>query len=373
MSIVLKEVATLRDLRKFVKFSYRLYKNHPYWVPPLIKDEMNTLRWDRNPSFEICKAKYWLAHKNGKTAGRIVGIINDNYIKKWGTKYGRFGWVEFIDDREVSAALFGALEEWFRENGMEGLQGPLGFTDFDKEGMLIEGFEELGTQPMIYNYPYYPQHIEALGYKKDADWLEFEVFTPEEIPARVLRVQELVLKRSGLKLFEAKKTKDMKVFAKDAMRLVNEAYKDLYGFVELTEEQSNVYLKKYFSILDPKYTKAIMTKDNELIAFGAAMPSLSTALQKARGRLLPFGIFHILKALQNPKVLDMYLVAVKPEYQRRGVAAVILGEITREGLKNGIVKAETSGELEDNLQVQALWKTYPARQHKRRRAYLKTL
>jgi ribosomal protein S18 acetylase RimI-like enzyme len=254
---------------------------------------------------------------------------------------------------------------------MEGLHGPLGFTDFDKEGMLIEGFDELGTQPMIYNYPYYPQHLEALGYKKDADWLEFEVRKPEEIPEKILRIQELVLKRNKLTVFTASSTKELLKFGRQAIGVVNEAYSDLYAFVELTDKQIELYLKKYFDIIDPKYAKGVIDDDGNLVAFGFALPSLSRALQKAKGRLFPFGFFHMLLALKFPKALDMYLIAVKKEYQRRGLVAVVLAEITKEAFAQGIKSAETSGELEDNTAVQALWRHFPTRQHKRRRVYLK--
>jgi GNAT superfamily N-acetyltransferase len=373
MAVDLKiiEEGNLRDLKKFVKFPIKLYRDHPYYVPDLISSEMDTLDWKKNPSFEICDARYWLAHRNGKIVGRIVGIINRNYIKKWGNKYGRFGWIDFIDDREVSTALMDAVEGWCREKGMKGLHGPLGFTDFDKEGMLVQGFDELGTQPMIYNYPYYPKHLEALGYKKDADWVEFEVSKPDEIPEKIARIQELVLRRNSLKVFTASSTKDLLRFGKQAIAIVNEAYSDLYAFVELTDKQIDLYLKKYFDVIVPRYAKGVIDEEDNLVAFGFAMPSLSKALQKARGRLFPFGVFHIMKALNFPKTLDMYLIAVKKDYQRRGVAAVVLGEITKEAFQHGITSAETSGELEDNADVQALWKHFPTRQHKRRRVYLK--
>ena len=373
MAVDLKviEEGNYRDLKKFVKFPLSLYRNHPYYVPSLTSAETETLDWKGNPSFEICDARYWIASLDGKIVGRIVGIINHSYIKKWGNRYGRFGWIDFINDREVSAALLGAVEDWCREKGMEGVHGPLGFTDFDKEGMLIEGFDELGTQPMIYNYPYYPQHLEALGYKKDADWVEFEVSAPKEIPEKILRIQELVLRRNKLTVFTASSTKELLKFGRQAIAVVNEAYSDLYAFVELTDKQIELYLKKYFDIIDPKYAKGVIDDNGNLVAFGFALPSLSRALQKAKGRLFPFGLIHIMLALKFPKALDMYLIAVKKEYQRRGLVAVVLGEITKEAFAHGILSAETSGELEENTAVQALWRHFPTRQHKRRRVYLK--
>jgi GNAT superfamily N-acetyltransferase len=373
MSVVLKEVRTGRDLKRFIHFPFTLYKDSPYWVPPLIQDELNTLRKEKNPAFAHCEAKYVLAYRDGKIVGRIAMLINWKFIEKWKKKYARFGWIDFIDDREVSKALIEYAEHWARERGMEGIHGPMGFTDLDREGMLIEGFEELGTLPMIYNYPYYPEHLGALGYKKDVDWLEFEIKTPTEINEKVLRVQDLVLKRSGLRLVEARKPKDLKPYAHQIFDVINEAYSDLYGVVELTEPQINAYVKQYFGFIQTDYTKVIVDKDDRMVAFGIAMPSLSQACRRAKGRLFPFGFIHFLHALHHPKQIDMYLVAVRPKYQGMGVNAILMTEITRSGIRNGITSAETSGELENNKAVQDLWKYYDKRRHKRRRCFIKPL
>ena len=371
MAIELKIIDTPRGLRRFNRFPFSLYKGCPQWVPPLLTDEMGTLRPDKNPAFEYCRARYWIAYKDGRPVGRIAGIVNDRYVERWKNKYARFGWVDFVDDREVSAALFAAVEEWAKAEGMTGVHGPMGFTDLDREGMLVDGFDELGTFLEIYNHPYYPQHMEALGYAKDTDWVEYEVMTPKEIPEKAYRVGRLILKRYGFRLVDAKRAKDLLPYAKDVFALLNQAYAHLYGMVDLTQKQVDAYVKQFFGYIDTRYNKVVVDEDNHLVAFGLILPSLSRALQKARGRLLPFGFVHLLRALRDPKYLNLALIAVREEYQGRGIPAIIFAEVTRTAIENGVVSAETSRELEDNVQVRSLWKSYDARQHKRRRVYLK--
>lgn len=374
MAVTIERVLTPRQLKIFIEFPFSLYKDNPYWVPPLIMDEYNTLRKDKNPVFDHAQAEYWLAYRDDRPVGRIAGIINNAYIEKWGNKYARFGWVDFIDDAEVVRALFETVETWAREKGMEGIQGPMGFTDLDKEGMLIEGFEELGTLPMIYNHAYYPGYVEALGYKKDVDWLEYEVSVPTEINPKVLRVNDLVLKRSGLKLADITNKKVLaKKYGHQIFEIIEEAYSELYGTVPMTERQVEAYVKQYLGFVDLRYTKIIIDADDRAVGFGISMPSLSHALQKAKGRLFPFGWYHLLHALNHPEGLDLYLVAVRNEYQSRGLTALLMTEITKNAMEAGIKTAETSGELEDNEKVQSFWNYYDKRQHKRRRAYLKSL
>ncbi len=371
--ILIKEVKTIRALRKFIAFPSRLYAGNPYWVPPLWMDEMNTLRWDRNPAFEFCDVKYWLAFRDGRPVGRIAGIINHRFIEKWGDRYARFGWIDFIDDEEVSRKLLETVETWAAENGMAGVHGPLGFCDLDREGMLVEGFAELGTLATIYNHPYYPNHLEKLGYSKDADWVEYELKVPARIPESVQRVNEVLLKRGRLHFVPAKKARDFMPYAKDAFELVNEAYKDLYGVVPLTERQIKAFTKQYFGYINPDYAVGVLDERNNLAAFGVAIPSLSRALQRSRGRLLPFGFIHLLRALKKVDRLDLYLIAVRPDLQSKGVNALIMSGITRGAIKNSVIYAESNPELEANGKVQALWKHYEGRQHKRRRVYLKIL
>jgi membrane-associated phospholipid phosphatase len=372
MSVSIREVTGGRDLARFIRFPFRLYRGNRYWVPPLLMDERNTLNPGKNPAYEHCRVRLLLAEEGGRLLGRVAAIINEKYIQKWGNKYCRFGWLDFVDDPRVSAALLGAVESWARENGLEAVHGPLGFTDLDREGMLIEGFEELGTSATHYNHPYYPRHLEALGYAKDVDWIEFFVSAPKEIPEKVLRIQELVLKRSGLRLVEPK-LKTLISYAQKIFAMINEAYADLYGVVELTPAQVDMYVKQYFSFLNPDYAKVVVDAEDQVVAFGLAIPSLSRALQRCRGRLLPFGFLHLLWALKRPRVIDMLLVAVKPELQARGLPAILMTEITRNSLRHGVRGAETNPELESNTQVQAIWKHYEARRHKRRRCYLKRL
>ena len=374
MAVEIKKVVTKRDLRSFIMLPFKIYKGNPYWVPPIILDEYDSLRKDKNPAFEHAEAEYWLAYKDGKLAGRIAGILNPPAVEKWGVKNARFGWVEFIDDREVAQALFDTVESWAVKQGMEGIQGPMGFTDLDKEGMLVEGFDELGTHPMIYNHPYYPKMVETLGYKKDVDWLEFEIRSPDGIPEKVLRVNNLVLKRSGLKIAEAKNRKELAArYGKQLFDVIDEAYEELYGTVPLTEKQVEALIKQYLGFISLRYAKVIVDKDDNVAAMAIAMPSLSRALQKAKGRIFPFGWMYLLQAMRKPVGVDLYLIAIRKEYQNRGLNAILMTEITRAGIEDGITTAETSGELETNEKVQQLWRYYDARQHKRRRAYVKKL
>ena len=372
-NIVLKEVKTNKDLRQFVDFPYTLYKNHPYWIPPIRMDELGTLRLKNNPNLDNNEVKMLMAFKDGKIAGRIAGIINHGHIEKWGNKYARFGWIDFIDDFEVAKTLLNAVEDWAKSKGMSAVNGPMGFTDIDKEGMLIEGFEELGTMPMIYNYPYYPKHLEALGYKKDVDWVEFQIFPPKEIPEKILRVQELVLKRAKLHILDYKKAKDLMPYAKQVFIILNEAYGHLYGTVDFTEKQIQEYTKQYLSFCDPRWTTLILDEKNELVGFSIAMPSFSKALQKNRGRMLPFGFLGMLSAMKKNDLLDLYLIAVKPQYKGLGLPAILMSEMTKNAIKHGIKYAESAGELESNIEVQSMWKSFEHRQHKRRRCYLKLL
>ena len=373
MSIVIKEVTTSKELGNFIKFPFTLYKGNPYWVPPMLFDEKKVLNKDKNPAYEFCDVKLWLAYKDGKIAGRIAGIINRRYIEEWKNNFARFSYVEFIDDPGVSEALFATAEKWAKENKMEKIQGPLGFTDFDPEGMLVEGFGELGTYGAIYNYPYYQKHIENLGYKKDVDWIEFQVKPPKQILAKVDRIAAIVSEKYGLKILHVKKAKDLLPYGREIFYLINRAYKDLFGFVQLTDKQIDVYIKEYLGFIKPEFVPVVMDSQNKIVAFGITMPSLSKALQKNRGRLFPFGFIQVLKAMKNNTMADLYLVAVEPEMQDKGVNALLINETNKIFIKNKITLVETNRELETNLKVQSQWKGMEARQHKRRRCYIKTL
>lgn len=367
------EVKTKKQLKKFIMFPYKLYANNPYWIPPLRVDEMTTLRWDKNPAFAYCKAKYWMVYKDNKPAGRVAGIINYRAIEKWGKKYARFGWLDFIDDPEVVKCLLGLVEEWAREQGMEGIQGPMGFCDLDKEGMLIEGFDQPGTFTTIYNYPYYPKYMEMLGYVKDVDWYEYVLEVPDKLNGNILRIAEAVKERWQLRTLHFTKAKQILPYARDIFNMINEAYKDLYNVVPLTDEQVDFYVKQYFSVANPDFVKIVVDKDNRMAAFGIGFPSLAKTLQKTKGKLLPLGFIRLLKALKVNESVDMVLVAVRPDLQGKGVNSLLMTAMAEACWKNGIKVAHLNPQLENNLKVRTQWKHFPSSQNKKRRCYYKDL
>ncbi|MBZ0177801.1 MAG: N-acetyltransferase [Melioribacteraceae bacterium] len=374
MSVSLKEVTADRDLKRFIDFQYKLYKNNYYWVPPLKKEEIFLLNRDKNPAFDFCETKYWLAYKDEKIVGRIAGIINYKFNEKFDKKIMRFGWIDFIDDAEVCSTLLSAVENWAKEKGMSEVHGPLGFTDMDGEGTLIEGFEEMSLLGAIYNYPYYPKLIEQNGYTKDIDWVEFQVtMTSDPVPEKISRISEIALKRNKLHVLRVKKSKELLPYAREMFYLINDAYKDLYGFVELSDKQIDMYVKQYFGFIKPEYLPIVLNEKNEMVAFGITMPSLSKAFRKANGNLFPFGFIHILKAMKNNPGLDLYLTAVRPDMQDKGVNAVLMNEINKLIIDKKITTVETNRELEDNTKVQAQWRFFEHRQHKRRRCYKKEI
>jgi GNAT superfamily N-acetyltransferase len=373
LTLEIIEVRTKRELKTFIDFPYKLYRNSPYWVPPIKMDEANTLRKDKNPAFDHCEARYWLAKRDGKVVGRIAGIVNKLFIEKWKKRQVRFGWIDFVDDLEVSGALLNAVESWARELGMTAVHGPLGFTDMDYEGMLVEGFDELGTMVTIYNAPYYPVHMAQHGYLKDADWVEFEMIPPNPFPPVLDRIAASAEKKYELTVLRAKKAKEVLPYAGQLFDLINVAYADLYGVVELTEKQIKAYTKQYFGFIRPEFVPILLDKDGKMAAFGITMPSLTRALQKARGRLFPFGFLHLLKALKKNDRADLYLVAVRPEFRGKGVNAILIREMQRVYTRLGITKVESNPELETNSKVQSQWKFIEKRQHKRRRCFIKPL
>ena len=371
MSVEIKEVVSRRDLKKFVMFPFSLYKNNNYWIPPLIKDEMETLRPDKNPAFDYCEANYWLAYKDGQIVGRIAGIFNTKYIKKWENKYASFSRPDFVDDREVSKALFETVEEWARSKGMKGLHGPLGFSTFDQQATLIEGFEELPTTASVFNYPYYQEHMERLGYEKEVDYVEYRARVPEAVPDKAERIAAIVQKREKVRIVKSRSKKDLAPYASQVFDVINAAYAPLFYFTELTEKQVQHFTKKYFSFILAEYVTLIVDQKDKLIGFQITMPSLSKAFQKAKGRLYPFGFIHLMKALKNPKVLDIYLVGILPHYQGKGANALLMLDLTQIAIDKKIEFGESNSELEENVKVQSFWKYYDARRHKRKRIFLK--
>lgn len=373
MNLILKEVISKQDLKKFVSFPYSLYAGNKFWVPPLRFDELHTLSKSVNPAFDFCEAKYWIIFNENKMVGRVAGIINNKYNEKWNKKDARFGWIDFIDDREVSSLLLSTVEKWAIEKGMDHLHGPLGFTDMDGEGMLIEGYDEVSTLGSIYNYPYYRNQIENLGYEKDIDWIEFSVKILRNTPEKIARIADIALQRNKLHIPVFKKSKDMLPYARDIFYLINDTYKNLYGFVELTDRQIDFYVKQYFSFIRPEYVPIVLDEHNKLAAFGITMPSLTKALQKINGKVFPFGFISILWEMKKSHTLDLYLTAVRTDLQNKGVNAVLINEINKVCIKNKISNVETNRELETNAKIQSQWKLYDARQHKRRRCYSKKL
>lgn len=376
MAVEIVKVTTKKQLKQFIRFNYELYKDNPYFVPELFEDTMGTLRKDRNAAFEFCDADYFLAYRDGKIVGRIAAIINPRANEKWGCKAARFGWVDFIDDNEVVDALFATAEAWARERGMTEIQGPLGFTDFDPEGMLIEGFDRMSTMATIYNHPYYPKHLERLGYVKDVDWVEFLFTVPDKKWEKAERVAAIVERKFGLHVVKAKSCSEIAKRYGDAIfDLCNESYSGLYGFSPLTPKQIKQFVKMYLPFADKRLLCLVVDKDDNLVALGISLFSLSDALRKAKGRMFPFGWWHMLKALfiKQPKQLDFLLAAVKPEYQSKGAFALVFNELIGHYIEMGIKHIESNPELEHNKDMQNLWADFEKEQHKRRRAFKKEL
>lgn len=376
MAVTIKPVKTRKELKQFIRFNYELYKENPYSVPDLYEDMLGTLDPKRNAAFEFCKAEYFLALRDGEIVGRVAAIINNRANEKWDVKAVRFGWIDFIDDIEVSKALLDTVEKWGREHGMSEIQGPLGFTDFDAEGMLIEGFDRISTMATIYNYPYYPVHMEQLGYEKETDWIELLIKVPDEVPDKIKRIAGMVAKRFELKAEKLSSNRELeRKYGQDIFDLVNKCYAPLYGYSPLSSKQIEQYIKMYLPLVDRRMITLITEKSGKLVGVGVSIASLAVALQKAKGRLFPFGWFHILKALfiKRPTRLDFLIVAIDPEFQGKGVNAMIINEILPNYIKMGFKDVESNPELENNNKVQAQWEMFEREQHKRRRAYKKML
>lgn len=372
--VEVREVSTRKERKLFASFNADMYRDVPQAIPDLVSDEYKNFDPRKNPAYEYCRVKQFLAYKDGKCVGRIAGIINDAANKKWQTRRIRFSRVDFIDDPEVSKALFKAVEDWGRSEGLTQIHGPIGFCDLDQEGMLVEGFEEEGMFITIYNHPYYIKHMENLGFRKDIDWIEYLIKMPEKPNEKLNELSERVLRRYNLKLIEPKSKREIKPYLSKVFNLINIAYKDLYGTVELTRAQIMKYYRQFILLVNTDYVKFIVDEEDELVGFGLAVPSMNRAVKKSNGRLFPFGWIRILRAPYAPtEVLDLYLVGVVPRMQNKGLPAILLYSMTESARKNNIKYAETGPELETNQQVLALWKHYETRQHKRRRCWIKDL
>ena len=338
-------------------------------MPSLVLDEVGTLSAKSNPAFDFCESVYYMAYRDGKPVGRIAGIINRKVNEKTGEKAARFGFVDFIDDREVSKALFDAVENWARSKGMNQMHGPLGFTDMDPEGMLVEGYDQLSTMASIYNYPYYVDHIEALGYEKAVDWVEYKIKVPECVPEKHQRISDIVQRKYNLRILKFKKTSDVYKgnYGQKIFDLINDAYAELYGYSALSQRQIDYYVKMYIPLLRLENVTLIVDEHDDLVAVGIAIPSMSRALQKSRGRLFPFGFIHLLKALKGKNDgVDLLLVAVRPDYQSKGVNALLFSDLIPVFIRNGYKFAESNPELEENEKVQSQWQYFERHQHKRR-------
>lgn len=369
--VEIKEVRSNKDLKRFVQFQLHLYEGNKFWVPPLIADELETLDMSKNAASEVSITKYWLAYRGKKIVGRIAGIYNKNHYERWKKHQLRFGWFDCINDLEVAEKLMQEVENWARKLNMESVIGPMGFTDMDKNGMLVEGFDQLGTYATLYNYDYYPVLIEQLGFRKDADWIEYKIKVPEEIPELIPKLAERTMKKHGLQIVHLEKNKDVRKYADEVFNLIMETYRILYGYVDLTEEQVRQYTKKYISYIKPKYITLVENAAHEVVGFGITMPSMTRGLQKAKGRLFPFGLLHLLREMNKTKVIDLYLIGVKPEYQRKGVTTIILNKMAHDFINMKLDYAESNPELEDNENVQGQWRFFQREQHKRRRVFIK--
>lgn len=371
--IVIQEVLTKKQQQDFINFPHRLYRNNKFYVPQLKNDVDATFDSIKNPAFEFCEAKRWLAYDGDKVVGRIAGIINYAFMEKWKKRYMRFGWIDFEDNGQVANALLFQVENWAREKGMTAIHGPLGFTNFDYAGLLVEGFDQLGTFATSYNYPYYTSLLEKNEYQKDVDWVEFKIKLPELMPEKLDKIAAIVGKRYQLHVLRVKKTKELLPYARDIFHLLNDTYDGLFGMVSLSDQQIGYYTGKYLSFISPDFVSLVFDKNNTLAAFCIAMPSLSGALQKTKGMLYPFGFVHILKAFRKNNMADLCLIAVRKDMQGKGVNAILMKELTASFLKRGIRYAESNPELESNTKVQSLWEYYDTVQHKRRRCYIKYL
>ena len=373
--IEIKEVTTKRMLRQFVNYPNVLYRDVPQYIPPLVSDDMSDWNPKKNPAFSYCDAKCWLAWRDERIVGRIGAILSRRANEKWNLNRMRFTQVDFIDDPEVSSALFQAVEDYAREKGCSEVHGPLGFTDLDREGMLVEGFDRRSMFITYYNHPYYVRHLERLGYVKDVDWVELLIDVPydEHIVSRMDKLAERVTRANRLHIAEVKSRRDYKPLIEKVFQLVNTCYAGLYGTVPLDERQIKRYAAKFVPLVDPELACFVLDEQEQLVAFGVSAPSMAEALKKSRGRLFPFGFIGVLRALKVNDTLDLFLIAVTPEYQNKAVNAILMNHVLKGCHKKGIRKAETGPQLETNHKVQSQWNFFKTEQHKRRRCFVKRL
>ncbi|MDY0363558.1 MAG: hypothetical protein RBR27_02415 [Bacilli bacterium] len=367
--IQIREIYKKKDIKKFVEFPNILYKDCPYFVPNMFGDEVNMFNPKKNPAYEYCETKLFLAYKNNKIVGTICGLISHAYNLKKDVKQIRFTRIDMIDDIEVTKALVNAVMEWGIEKGMNQMIGPIGFSDFDKQGLLVEGYDEMSNSLTLYHYPYYKEHLEKLGFIKDIDWIEFQVMMPKKEDERLNRLSDAIQKRYGYHMIKVKSKREVKPYIKLVFDLINEAFAPLYGVVKLTDNQKKDYTKQFIQLVNYNFLFLVADKNNDLVGFGLIAPSINDALRSCNGHLFPFGFLKLLKDLKKTDIMDMYLIAVKPEHQSKGVNGLILAEGVRTSVKYGVRYAETGPELETNTKVISQWKGFEVRQHRRRRCF----
>jgi len=374
MGIEIVEVKNKKLLKKWVDFPNKLYKNEKAYVPFLMTDEIDTFTVGKNPAYDFCETKLYLAYKEGKIAGRIAGLINHAANEKWNTKAIRFTRFDFVDDYEVSKALFDKVVEWGKSQGFNKVMGPIGFTDMDHEGMLVEGFDELNMSITFYNFPYYLEHMTKLGLSKEVDWVEYQLTVPNEVDPKLVKMSEFLQKRYGYQMIMYKDRKVLQKDAFEAFQVIDVAFSKLYGTVPITKEVINKAIADYITLVNLKYICSVKDKDGVIVGFAVLVPSIARALKKSNGRMLPFGIFRMLKALKGKNdTLEMFFIAVKPECQKRGLPAMIMAQMLQMCIDNNIKICETGPELEVNGDVQSLWKGLNVRNHKRRRCFKKEI
>lgn len=376
MDLEIREIQTKRELKQFIQFANDLYKDCQYYCPPLFFDEMNCFNAEKNPAVEVSDYRLWMAYRGNKPVGRIAGIINRRANEKWGVKHVRFGWFDFIDDLEVSKALLDTVAAWGKEHGMDGLNGPVGFTDFDHEGLLLEGYEYLAPMASLYNYPYYVKHMDAYGLTKEADWIEIQVYPPAKCPERLERIAEIVKQRSHVHVDKVHNTRELvRKYGIQYMDVIDEAYQKLYNFQPMTDKQKNYYKNMYFPLLNFDFVTIIVNEKDEVVGVGVGMPDISAALRKCGGKLFPFGWYYILKALKAKQMDDfnMLLIAVRPDYQDKGINSLFFQDWIPYINKYKIKRMETTSILETNTKNIANFTQFDHKQHKRRRAYIKAI
>ena len=374
MNIIIKEVSTKKDLKKWIEFPNTLYEGNEYYVPFLANDEAETFSPDKNPAYAFCETRLFLAYKDNKIVGRIAGLINHAYNKKWNKNAIRYTRFDFIDDYDVSKALFETVVAWGRERGYTEIMGPIGFTDMDHEGMLVEGFEEFNMSITFYNHPYYLEHMERLGLQKDIDWIEYRINVPETFDPRFERICNHLIKKHGYQVVTYDNRKVLYTDALEAFKVIDIAFSKLYGTVPLTPEIIKHSLDGYIPLVNLDYICSIKDKDGKIIGFGVLVPSIAKALKKSNGKMLPFGIFRLLKALKGKNdTLEMFFVAVHPDYQVQGLPAILINTLTPKIMANGVKFCETGPMLETNAAVHSMWRHFEKRQHRRRRCYIKKI